>query len=96
MKRMIRNKLNTRQDAIKFLSAYDDDVIEYIRDYIYELDNLDVVEFRNDEFVPSDASREQRSLRREYLLGGLVDYDFFSSESEFDKLVAAVRLADGG
>lgn len=96
MKRMIRSKLNTRQDAIKFLSAYDDDVIEYIRDYIYELDNLDVVEFRDDEFVSSDASREQRGLKREYLLGGLVDYDFFASEDEFDKLVSAVRLADGG
>ena len=89
MKRVINQ---SRQDAINFLSNYDDITVDYALKFIDEYDNLTVVELRGDDFVEVPADRELRNIYTSYLLGGL-DAGLFDSEKEFNDIVNAARIA---
>jgi len=91
MKKLISER---KQDAINFLSDYDDEVIEYIQEYLYESTHLTVMEWQYDDFVEVSNERELYALRLHYLEFGF-DEGLFESEEEFDQLCKAVEIAEG-
>lgn len=94
MKRLVNNLESSKESAKNYLSSIDPEKVKFAQNYLDEIDDLVVVEFRRGDFVevPNDNMKEE--IRQTYLQVGAGE-GYIDSVKEFNDICKALRLCGG-
>lgn len=86
MKRLV----TTQKDrASKYLQGCDPESVEYVREFIDEIDNLTVVDFDGYDLIEVDPDEEIQKIQRRYVSFG-IDEDLIDDLEEFEMIYEAL------
>lgn len=76
--------------AQKFLESCNPETIDYLKEYIDEIDNLIVLDCNGYDWVEIDPTEEINKIKLRYMMFG-IDEDLIDSQEEFEAVYDALR-----